>query len=179
MAKRSNRRQSQTLTDQIRALMPEAVETVVTSVTAVEAVEEVEVGYNPLVEMVERQQPVTVVTAPIEAPTEAPTAAPTTAPTAAPTEAPTAAPAMPELPALTPPAELLTKAIAMAAPSAEVVEEMVTAATVDLPVVEEEEDMSLPLAVRLLRKKSLRERMLDKTSPPAQLDSPWWKPAWF
>lgn len=204
MAKvRSNRRQAATLTEQIRALMPEAVETVVTEVTAEEVVgvvghgtvvnwEQVEAVYNPWVELVTRPAPTAVsVPAPTETSTEAPTPAPTeapaptptpeqvsaTTPTEAPTEAPTQAPAMPELPTRTPPVELMAAAIKMAAdaaPDGKVAEAIVAAATEGPPVVEEEpEDLSLPLAVRLLRKKSLRARMLDKTSPV--VETPWWK----
>ena len=204
MAKvRSNRRQSVSLTEQIRALMPEAVETVVTEVTAEEVVgvvghgtvvnwEQVEAVYNPWVELVTRPAPTAVsVPAPTETSTEAPTPAPTeapaptptpeqvpaTTPTEAPTEAPTQAPAMPELPTRTPPVELMAAAIKMAAdaaPDGKVVEAIVAAATEGLPTVEEEaEDLSLPLAVRLLRKKSLRARMLDTTSPV--VETPWWK----
>ena len=208
MAKvRSNRRQAATLTEQIRALMPEAVETVVTEVTAEEVVgvvghgtvvnwEQVEAVYNPWVELVTRPAPAAAsVPAPTEAPTEAPTpapteapaptpapaqvptTAPTEAPTEVPTEAPTPAPAMPELPTRTPPVELMAAAIKMAAdaaPDGKVVEAIVAATTEGLPTVEEEaEDLSLPLAVRLLRKKSLRARMLDKTSPV--VETPWWK----
>lgn len=176
MAKvRNNRRQAATLTEQIRALMPEAVETVVTSVTADEAVvahgtvvvEEVEVEYSPWVELVTRPTLVT----------PAPTPTPTEAPTEAPTPATTSTPAMPELPTRTPPAELLAAAVKMAGatvPDDKVVEAITAAAIEGLPVVEEEpEDLSLPLAVRLLRKRSLRERMLDKTSPV--VETPWWK----
>ena len=172
MAKvRSNRRQSASLTEQIRALMPEAVETVVTSVTVDEVVavagaavvEEVEVGYDEWLEAVMGRS-----VSP-EASTEVPTQAPA--------QVPTPAPAMPELPARTPPAELMAAAIKMAAdaaPEGKVVEAIVAAATEGLPVVEEEaEDLSLPLAVRLLRKKSLRDRMMDKTSPV--VETPWWK----
>lgn len=197
MAKvRSNRRQA-TITEQIRALMPEAVETVVTSVTTDEvvtvargavAVEEVDVGYDEWLQAVmgasvpeaptEEPTPApTEAPAPTPAPAQVPTTAPTEAPTEVPTEAPTPAPAMPELPTRTPPVELMAAAIKMAAdaaPDGKVVEAIVAAATEGLPTVEEEaEDLSLPLAVRLLRKKSLRDRMLDKTSPV--VETPWWK----
>ncbi len=129
----SNRRQAATLTEQIRALMPEAVETVVTEVTAEEVVgvvghgtvvnwEQVEAVYNPWVELVTRPAPTAVsvpvgAPAPTEAPTEAPTPAPTEAPvvptpapTPSPTEAPTEAPAEEPTPT---PTEAPTQAPAM------------------------------------------------------------------
>ena len=203
MAKvRSNRRQSQSLTEQIRALMPEAVVTSVTTEEVVKAptaptaveetvvvahgavvMEEVDVGYDEWLNAVlggslPPEAPTPAPTeAPTPAPTPAPTEAPTPVPTEAPTEAPTPAPAMPELPAGTPPTELLAAAVEMAAnaaPEAKVVEAIVAAATEGLPVVDEEpEDLTLPLAVRLLKKKSMRDRMLDKNSPV--VETPWWK----
>ena len=174
MAKvRSNRRQAQSLTEQIRALMPEAVVTsvttdeVVTVAHGVAVVEEVEVEVENLwVELVTRPAPTE---APTPAPTEAPAQVPTTAPTEAPTPAPTEAPAMPELPTRTPPAELMAAAIKMAAgaaPEGTVVEAIVAAATEGLPVVEEEaEDTEKPhWVVQKLRERSLYDRMQDPST---------------